>query len=57
LIARLIDRPIRPVIADGWQHDTQLLAWLLSYDQQNNPEPLAICAASAALSLSEVSDR
>lgn len=55
LAARLIDRPIRPMIADGWQHDTQLLAWLLSYDKQNNPEPLAICAASAAMAISEVS--
>jgi hypothetical protein len=30
---RLIDRPVRPMIMDGWQHETQLLTWLLSYDK------------------------
>jgi len=30
---RLIDRPVRPMIKDGWQHETQLLTWLLSYDK------------------------
>lgn len=42
------------MIVDGWQHDTQVLAWLLSYDKKYNPEPLAICAASAAMAISEV---
>lgn len=54
LVARLIDRPIRPMIADGWQHETQILAWVLSYDKIHSPEPLAICAASAAMCVSEV---
>ena len=54
LVARLIDRPLRPVIAEGWQHETQVLAWLLSYDKQHAAEPLAICAASAAMALSPV---
>ena len=54
LVARLIDRPIRPMIAEGWQHDTQILAWVLSYDKQHSPDALAINAASAAMCLSEV---
>lgn len=54
-MARLIDRPIRPMIRDGWQHDTQVLAWVLSYDKTHPIEALAICAASAAMSISEVS--
>lgn len=54
LVARLIDRPIRPVIDEGWKCDTQVLTWLLSYDSTHPPEPLAICAASAALAISDV---
>ena len=54
LVARLIDRPIRPMIAEGWQHETQILAWVLSYDKVNSPEPLSICAASAAMTVSDV---
>ena len=54
LVARLIDRPIRPMIAEGWQHETQILAWVLSYDKIHSPEPMAICAASAAMCVSEV---
>lgn len=54
LVARLIDRPIRPMIDSGWQHDTQILTWVLSYDKTNGPEALAICAASAATAISEV---
>ena len=55
LVARLIDRPMRPVIAEGWQHETQVLTWVLSYDKQHPPEALAICAASAAMCISDVS--
>lgn len=54
LISRLVDRPIRPMIADGWHHDTQILTYVWSYDGVNTPEPLAICAASAALAISEI---
>lgn len=54
LVARLIDRPIRPMIAEGWQHETQILAWVMSYDKQHSPDALAINAASAAMCLSEV---
>ena len=54
LVARLIDRPIRPMLANGWTHDTQLLSWVLSYDGQQQPDALAVCCASAALCLSDV---
>lgn len=54
LVARLIDRPIRPMIAEGWQHETQILTWVLSYDKQHSPDALAINAASAAMCISEV---
>lgn len=54
LICRLIDRPLRPMIAKGFHHDTQILSWVFSYDSTHSPEPLAIVAASAALALSDI---
>ena len=54
LVSRLIDRPIRPMIKEGYHHDIQLLAYVLSYDGQHSPDVLAICAASAALCLSDI---
>ena len=54
LICRLIDRPIRPLIAEGWRHETQLLSWVLSYDNVRSPDTLAIIANSAALWLSDI---
>lgn len=54
LMCRLIDRPIRPMFEDGFYHDTQIMTQVYSYDGVNTPEPLAICAASAALVLSEI---
>ena len=54
LTSRLIDRPIRPMIKEGYHHDIQLLAYVFSYDGQNTPDVLAICAASAALCLSDI---
>lgn len=54
LICRLIDRPLRPMIAKGFNHDTQILSWVFSYDAIHSPEPLAIIAASAALALSDI---
>ena len=42
------------MIAEGWTHDTQVLSWVLSYDQDHMPPPLAVCGASAALMLSDV---
>jgi polyribonucleotide nucleotidyltransferase len=54
LTCRLIDRPLRPLIADGWRHETQLLSWVLSYDGARSCDPLAIVASSTALYLSDV---
>ena len=54
LVCRLIDRPLRPLIAQGWAHETQLLSWILSYDGERTCDPLAITASAAALWLSDV---
>ena len=54
LACRLTDRPIRPLLAKGWRNDIQLIATVLSVDQENNPDILAIIGSSAALSISEV---
>jgi len=54
LVCRLIDRPLRPLIAEGWRQDTQLLSWVLSYDGVRTCDPLAITASAAALWLSDV---
>lgn len=54
LYSRLIDRSLRSNLEEGWNYETQLLTWLLSYNKINRPGPLAICAASAALAISEV---
>ena len=52
LISRLIDRPIRPLFAEGWRCDTQVIVTVLSHDQENDPDIVAMVAASAALTLS-----
>src|SRR5919112_4196271 len=52
LTSRLIDRPIRPLFADGWRCDTQVIITTLSHDQENDPDIVAMVAASAALTLS-----
>ena len=52
LVSRLIDRPVRPLFADGWRCDTQVIATVLSHDLENDPDILAMVAASAALTLS-----
>jgi polyribonucleotide nucleotidyltransferase len=54
LVSRLIDRPIRPMIEEGYYQEIQVLVSVFSYDGIHNPEELAICAASAALAISEV---
>jgi polyribonucleotide nucleotidyltransferase len=54
LACRLTDRPIRPLLPKGWRNDIQLIATVLSVDQENNPDILAIIGSSAALSISEV---
>src|SRR5450631_3256516 len=52
LTSRLIDRPVRPLFADGWRCDTQLTITVMSHDQQNDPDIVAMVAASSALTLS-----
>ncbi|KAG2500423.1 hypothetical protein HYH03_001992 [Edaphochlamys debaryana] len=54
LTSRLVDRPLRPMFAKGWSNDTQVLEWVLSYDGLNEPEPIAITAAAAALLISDI---
>jgi len=54
LTCRLIDRPLRPLFPDGYYHDIQVIASVLSYDGVNNPDVFAICAASCALSISDI---
>jgi polyribonucleotide nucleotidyltransferase len=52
LVSRLIDRPIRPLFADGWRNETQVIVTTLSHDLENDPDILALIASSAALTLS-----
>ncbi|MBX3519889.1 MAG: polyribonucleotide nucleotidyltransferase [Xanthobacteraceae bacterium] len=52
LISRLIDRPIRPLFADGWRCETQVVIHVLSHDMENDPDILAMVASSAALTIS-----
>lgn len=54
LLSRLIDRPIRPLFPNGYYNETQILNYVLSYDGVHSPDPLAICAASAAIAISDV---
>src|SRR6516225_6355068 len=52
LVSRLIDRPVRPLFAEGWGNETQVIVTTLSHDLENDPDVLAMIAASAALTLS-----
>ncbi|HRK25054.1 MAG TPA: polyribonucleotide nucleotidyltransferase [Beijerinckiaceae bacterium] len=52
LVSRLIDRPIRPLMADGYRCDTQIIVTVLSHDLENDPDVVAMVACSAALTLS-----
>ena len=54
LVSRLIDRPIRPLFADGFKCETQVIATVISYDNENDPDIVALIACSAALTLSGV---
>ena len=54
LVCRLIDRPLRPLFEPGYYNEVQVLTYVWSYDGENNPDPLAICAASAALVISDI---
>jgi len=54
LTSRLIDRPVRPLFADGFKNETQVIATVLSHDMENDPDIVAMIAVSAALTLSGV---
>ncbi len=54
LVSRLIDRPVRPLFLDGWRNETQVIVTVLSHDLENDPDIVAMVAASAALTLSGV---
>lgn len=54
LTARLIDRPIRPLFAKNYRYETQVIATVLSMDQENDPDVLAMIGASAALEISDI---
>src|ERR687895_509450 len=54
LTSRLIDRPCRPLFADGYRNETQVVASVISADPDNNPDVIAITGASCALYLSDI---
>ncbi|MCK5557850.1 MAG: polyribonucleotide nucleotidyltransferase, partial [Candidatus Hydrogenedentes bacterium] len=54
LTARLVDRPLRPLFADGYNNEVQVVATVVSADQENDPDVLALVGSSAALLLSEI---
>jgi polyribonucleotide nucleotidyltransferase len=54
LTSRLIDRPIRPLFPDGFLHETQVIAMVLSADPEQDPNSLAIAGAGAALAISDL---
>ena len=54
LACRLVDRPLRPLLPKEWRRDVQIVATVLSADQENDPDVLAVIGSSAALAISEV---
>src|SRR5579885_1432380 len=54
LTSRMIDRPIRPLFAEGFRNETQVIAFVLSADTANDPDVAAINGASAALTISDI---
>ncbi len=54
LTSRLIDRPIRPLFADGFRNETQIVCTTLSHDLENNPDIAAMIGTSAALTISGI---
>ncbi len=54
LVSRLIDRPIRPLFADGFVNETQVICTVLSHDMENNPDVVSLIGASAALAISGI---
>src|SRR5207253_269008 len=54
LVSRLIDRPLRPLFPEGFYNEINCIAQVMSYDGENEPDLLAMIAASAAMTLSGV---
>ena len=54
LTSRLIDRPIRPLFAQGFRNETQVICTVLSHDLENDPDVIALIGASAALTISGI---
>ncbi len=54
LTSRLIDRPVRPLFPEGFEDETQVIAMVLSADQENNPDVIGVVAGAAALYLSDI---
>ncbi len=54
LTSRLIDRPLRPLFPKGWRNETQVIATVLSADQENDPALLGMIGASAAMVISPI---
>ncbi len=54
LTSRMIDRPVRPLFADGYRDETQVIAMVLSADTDNNPDVIGLTAGAAALFLSDI---
>lgn len=54
LTCRLIDRPIRPLFPDDYRNETQIIAFVISADTENNPDVLGLIGASAALNISSI---
>ncbi len=52
LVSRLIDRPIRPLFADGFRNETQVVCTVLAHDLENDPDIAAMVGTSAALTIS-----
>ncbi len=54
LTSRIVDRSCRPLFPDGYPYDSQIIISVISADKVNEPDVLALCAASAALSVSDI---
>ncbi|HBQ10515.1 MAG TPA: polyribonucleotide nucleotidyltransferase, partial [Myxococcales bacterium] len=54
LTSRLIDRPCRPLFPDGYRNEVQIVATVLSHDQENSTDVLALLGASAAVHISDI---
>ncbi len=54
LVSRIVDRSCRPLFPEGYANETQIIATVISFDQENDPDVLSLTGASAALQISDV---